>query len=67
MASSERTQEMLRLIDSRLAAHTANETIERLHAYGGSGPSIIEFEASLTVGRAGEPEVALPANQIREG
>lgn len=67
MASSERTQEMLRLIDSRLAAHPIDETIERLHAYGGCGPSIIEFEASLAAGRAGELEDASPTSHITKG
>ncbi|WP_410950898.1 hypothetical protein [Pseudomonas sp. S1(2024)] len=40
---SERTEKMLALIDQRLSAYSVEETIERLHAYGGVGPTVNEF------------------------
>lgn len=38
-----RTQRMLDLIDQRLATYSVEETVERLHSYGGVGPTVDEF------------------------
>lgn len=38
-----RTQRMLDLIDQRLATYSVEETVERLHSYGGAGPTVDEF------------------------
>lgn len=43
----ERVEKMLKLIDERLLAYTVEETIERLHSYGGKGPTIDEFLESF--------------------
>jgi len=38
-----KTKRMLDLIDQRLAAYSIEETVERLHSYGGAGPTVDEF------------------------
>lgn len=43
----DRVEKMLQLIKERLAAYPVEETIERLHSYGGKGPTIDEFFGSF--------------------
>lgn len=43
----DRVEKMLQLIQERLAAYPIEETIERLHSYGGKGPTIDEFLGSF--------------------
>lgn len=40
---------MLALIEERLAVYSVEETIERLHSYGGTGPSVDEILESLNL------------------
>lgn len=50
MVRSERTQKMLALIGERLAVYSAEETVERLHAYGGVSPTVEAFVQSMGAG-----------------
>jgi hypothetical protein len=43
----EGSKEMLALIKERLGAYGIEETIDRLHSYGGTGPTVDEFVATL--------------------
>lgn len=40
---------MLALIEERLAAYSLDETLDRLHSYGGEGPTIEEYYSSFSV------------------
>jgi hypothetical protein len=44
---SEKAEKMLALIEERLASYSVEEVVERLHSYGGGGPTVDEFLASL--------------------
>ena len=57
MVRSERTQKMLALIGERLAMYSDEETVERLHAYGGVGPTVEAFVQSMG-GEARQPSPA---------
>lgn len=46
-SSSERRQKMLALIEERLNAYEPDELVEKLHSYGGAGPTIEDFRAEL--------------------
>lgn len=46
---NERTEKMLKLIEERLNAYTVEETIERLHSYEGTGPTVDEFIESFNL------------------
>lgn len=62
-----RTQRMLDLIDQRLAAYSVEETFERLHSYGGAGPTLDEFlsgDPASPIGNAGEWHSALEDPQF---
>jgi len=50
MVRAERTVKMLAMIDERLAAYSVEETVERLHAYGGVGPTVDAFLQSMGAG-----------------
>lgn len=43
----ERTEKMLNIIEERLNSYTVEDTIDRLHSYKGSGPTIREFFEDL--------------------
>lgn len=45
----ERTEKMLKLIEERLNAYTVEETIERLHSYQCTGPTVDEFIKSFNL------------------
>lgn len=47
MSRERRTEIMLKLIEDRLNAYTVEQTVERLHSYQGTGPTIREYEESL--------------------
>lgn len=50
MVRAERTEKMLALMGERLSTYTVEETVERLHAYGGVGPTVEAFLQGMVVG-----------------
>lgn len=46
---NDRNEKMLDLIRERLNSCPVEETIERLHSYGGAGPTVDEFIKSLNL------------------